>query len=43
MICSDFPDYFGGMDFCAGVAFAAAGNFYLSQAGLSGQGQEEKT
>jgi hypothetical protein len=31
------------VDFCAGVAFAATGRLYMSEAILSGQGQEEKT
>jgi len=31
------------MDFCAGLAIATHGHLYMSEAGLSGQGQEEKT
>jgi hypothetical protein len=39
----DFTFNPGCMDFLAGLAVAAHGHFHLSEAGLSGQGQEENT
>ena len=39
----DFTFDPGCVGFCAGVAFAAHGRIHLSEAGLSGRGQEEKT
>ena len=38
----DFTFSSGSMDFRAGMATAAPGNLHLSEAGLSGPGQEEK-
>jgi hypothetical protein len=38
----DFAFDPGCVGFCAGVAIAALGRIHLSEAGLSGQGQEGK-
>ena len=37
----DFTFDSGCVGFCAGVAFASLGRFHVSEAGLSGRGQEE--
>jgi len=37
----DFTFDPGCVGFCAGVAFASLGRFHVSEAGLSGRGQEE--
>ena len=38
----DFTFDSGCVGFCAGLAIAAHGSLHLSEAGLSGQGQEGK-
>lgn len=39
----DFSFDFGRVDFRAGLVVATHGYIYMSEASLSGQGQEEKT
>jgi hypothetical protein len=39
----DFAFDPGRVGFCAGLAIAAHGRLYMSEASLSGRGQEEKT